>query len=168
MPLIEKLRSDKWAGFALQELNIANGVFLNALRDVPGASEGFICDESGEILGAYVADEWNKIQAAELGAHLAQLLAAFHARDKKSLELELRGERGGIFMRDLGNAFAFVLCAPPVDWALLRMSVNVAAPTYEANAAVQSALQRAAQRHTQVDATDENNTPASGAWARFP
>ncbi|MBI5305798.1 MAG: hypothetical protein HY868_26960 [Chloroflexi bacterium] len=132
MPLFEKDHSDVWAGLASQELNIAKDAFLNALRNLVGVTQGFICAEDGAIQDAYVAGEWNKTQAAELSAQLAQLLATFQTQGNQPREIELRCERGGIFVRALGNAFAFVLCEPNLDWAILRMSMNVAAAAYEA------------------------------------
>ncbi len=166
MPLIEKLRSDIWAGFALQELNIGNGVFLNSLRDLPGVPEGFICDEHGEMLGAWVTGDWDKVRAIETGVQIAQALAAFQASGKKPRELEIRFERGGILVRVLGNAFAFIMCAPNVDWAMLRMSINVAAPTYEANTAVQNALQTAIKRRAQ-EISAASGKPAQNTRARI-
>lgn len=168
MPLIEKQRSDIWAGFALQELNIGNGVFLNTLRDLPGVPQGFICDETGEMLGAWVTGDWDKVRAIETGVQIAQALGAWQASGKKPRELEIRFERGGIFVRVIGHAFAFVMCAPSVDWAMLRMSLNVAAPTYETNTAVQNALQAASKRRAQGVDTAGNALSSGNAWARFP
>ncbi len=75
---------------------------------------------------------------------MARLLALLETRGEKAKDIELRFQHGDIYIRDLGNAFEVVLCAPQVNWSLLRMTANVAAASFEKDAELQKSLALAA------------------------
>lgn len=156
--LVEKERSEKWRGFPLRDLNAANRALLQALQNVAGIAQILICDNRGEMLGALINGAFDQKRAHQIGAQIAQMYAALEARGKKSRDLELRLARGNLLARDLGHAFVVVIGAPNVDWALLRMSLNVAAAPYEKNAALQNILREATPARADLVGT----SPASG------
>lgn len=167
MAFIPKERDDVWRGFALRDLNEANGIFMDGVREIRGVQETLIGDRTGDLLGAYVGANWDKPQAAALVAHVARLLGEAEQGRAPAREMEIRSPQGGLFVRGLGNAFAVLVCAPSVDCAMLRMTVNVAATAYEANAILQNHL-RVAREAQATGARAPDEADDSNMWAKFP
>ncbi len=160
--LIEKTPSEKWRGFALRDLNQANRALFQAVQSVVGVQDLYLCDNHGQVLGALVATPFDAERSNQLGLQFAHLFAVGHAHGKKTRDLELRLARGNVLARDLGNAFIVVVCAPQVDWSLLRMALNVAAAPYEKNGELQDNLRAAAPARTEVLAVAATEpTPAA-------
>ncbi|MCI0477805.1 MAG: hypothetical protein L0Y55_16300 [Anaerolineales bacterium] len=167
MAFIPKERNKVWRGFALRDLNEANGIFLDAAHEIRGVQETLIGDRTGELLGAYVGANWDKPKASALVAQVARLLHEAEQGRAPAREVEARSPQGGLFVRGLGNAFAVFICAPTVDWAMMRMTVNVAATPYETNPLLQNYLNAA--RETQMTGRREpDETDDSNMWAKFP
>jgi len=167
MAFIPKERDEIWRGFALRDLNEANGIFLDGVHEIRGVQETYIGDRAGDLLAAYVGAHWDKPQATALVAQIARVLGEAEQDRAPAREMEIRAAHGGWFVRGLGNAFAVFVCAPIVDWALLRMTVNVAAAAYESNAAVQNHL-RVARDMQATGARAPDEADDSNMWAKFP
>lgn len=165
MAFIPKERSDIWHGFPLRDLNDATRIFLEAVHQVPGVQEAFVSDRAGDLLGAYVGASWDKDKTSAIAIQVAQLLVEGE-RGRAAREMEIRLAQGGLFVRGLGNAFALIVCAPNVDWAMLRMTLNVAATAYETNIPLQNLIQAA--RETRPGESISRSDDDSNMWAKFP
>ncbi len=153
-----------WSGPALARLNQQTSALLKQIEENPGVSGAFICDNHGSLLAARFSNMPERTALQQAGRWLAQILAAIESRGGRVKEVELRYDDAGFLVRDLGNAFEAVQCVPTVNWALLRMALNVSAPAFEKDAELQKGLSRVAP--TRADTLELEPDPAVQRWIR--
>ncbi len=133
-----------WNGARLSRLNQSTASLLREIQATAGVRAACVFDNVGALLAANSNEDWADGFLARLGEEMARLLALLETRGEKAKDIELRFQHGDIYIRDLGNAFEVVLCAPQVNWSLLRMTANVAAASFEKDAELQKSLALAA------------------------
>ncbi len=133
-----------WSGARLNRLNQSTASLLREMQSTAGVRAACVFDNQGALLAANSNEDWAEGLFARLGEEMARLLALLAAPVDKAKDIELRFQHGDIYVRDLGNAFEVVLCAPQVNWSLLRMTTNVAAAPFEKDAELQKSLAAAA------------------------
>ncbi len=153
MATVVALQPNKtWNGARLNRLNQSTAALLREIQTTAGVRAACVFDNQGALLAANSNEDWAEGFLVRLGEEMARLLALLAAPVENAKDLELRFEHGDIYVRDLGNAFEVVLCAPQVNWSLLRMTANVAAAPFEKDAELQKSLAQAAppRRHTEA------------------
>jgi hypothetical protein len=153
-----------WSGPALARLNQQTGALLKQIQDNPGVSGALICDNHGSLLAARFSNSLERSALEQAGQWVAQILAALELRWGRIKEAELAYDNAGLLVRDLGNAFEIVRCAPGVNWALLRMALNVLAAPFEKDAELQKSLSRIAQNRADTLAAETD--PEAQRWIR--
>ncbi len=165
MPTIIAQEPNKvWNGPALARLNQQTSALLTQIEGNPGVSGVFVCDNHGSLLAARITRTTERSKLDLAGRCLAQILAAVETRSGRVKEVELRYDAAGILVRDLGNAFEAVECAPTVNWALLRMALNVSAPPFEKDGELQKSLARIAP--TRADTLEAEPDQDARRWIR--
>lgn len=165
MPIVITQEANKvWSGPALTRLNQETGALLKQIEENPGVSVAFVFDNHGSLLAARCKSTPERHALEQAGRYLAQILAAVESRGGKVRELELHFDNADLMVRDLGNAFEVVECVPTVNWALLRMALNVSAPPFEKDAELQRSLARIAPTRA-VTLFDEQD-PEAQRWIR--
>jgi predicted regulator of Ras-like GTPase activity (Roadblock/LC7/MglB family) len=139
-----------WNGARLSRLNQSTAALLHETQATAGVRAVCVFDNRGALLAAHSNEDWADGFLARLGEQMARLLALLEARPDQAKDIELRFEHGDIYVRDLGNAFEVVLCAPQVNWSLLRMTANVAAAPFEKDTELQKSLALAAPSRGQT------------------
>lgn len=142
--LVRHEQSIHWRGADLARLNSRAAAVTGQIISVPGVLACLVYDNSGERLGASLNDEYDLEEWRNAGTILAQLLAAAGTAGAGVREMEFRSAGRALYVRSLGNAFCAALCTIDVNWAMLRMSVNVAASPFESDGDLQRALMLAA------------------------
>jgi hypothetical protein len=153
-----------WSGPALARLNQQTGALLKQIEENPGVSGAFVCDNHGSLLAARFSSTPERNALEQAGQWLAQILGALESRGGRVKEVELRYGNAGFLVRDLGNAFEVVECVPTVNWALVRMALNVSVPPFERDAELQKSLSRIAPNRADV-LEDEPDSHAQ-RWIR--
>ncbi len=175
--LIAQEISSVWSGARLKLLNEQMAALLNQIHPIAGVREAVLYNNHGWMLGAVVADPPADRQSRDLqrdpagprgaapsgaedtlekarynqaGQYLAQVFAAFEQGKGRPKEIEMRFTRKELLARDLGNAFVAIGCAPEVDWAMLRLTLNVAAARFEKDTALQENLRQVAASRLDV------------------
>jgi hypothetical protein len=126
--LMKQEPSSVWSGFA-------------EIEKVAGVQTIFVCDNHGKIVGAWSTGTFDRGLYDVVGASLAQTFAALQARGECK-DLEYRFEHKILFARDMGNAFVVILMAPETSLSMLRMTLNVAMATFEANVDLQNSFKQ--------------------------
>ncbi len=143
MTTVTQEASAIWSGSALARLNQQTTALLKELEQTQGIRDAFVFDYRGRLLGGYLTEEFDRGNINRAGLYVAQILAALETRDGKPKEIELKFDRSRLCVRDLGGAFVVVVCAPNINWSLLKMAMNVAAAPFESNADLQKSLRSA-------------------------
>ncbi len=165
MPMVITQPADKaWNGPTLARLNQQTGALLKQIEENPGVSGAFVCDNHGSLLAARFSGAPERGALEQGGRWVAQILAAVELRGGRVKEVELRCENGGFLVHDLGNAFEVVECVPTVNWAFLRMTLNVSTPPFEKDTELQNDLQRVAP--TRADMLVDEPDPEAQRWIR--
>lgn len=133
-----------WNGARLTRLNQSTALLLRDVQSTTGVRAACVFDYQGALLAANSNEDWAESFLARLGEEISRLLVLQEAGGDKAKDVELRFRHGDIYIRDLGYAFEVVLCAPQVNWSLLRMTVNVAAAQFEKDTELQKSLALAA------------------------
>jgi hypothetical protein len=113
---------------------------LKEFQAIAGILHVFVCDNAGTILGSLSTVEAAPGTLARASTHLNQSLIAFQKMSGKPREMETRFDRGTLIVREMGNAVLGVVCASTVDRAMLRLTLDVAATTFEQDANAQRML----------------------------
>jgi hypothetical protein len=142
--LIRQEQSIYWRGADLARLNSRAATLMGQILLVPGVLATIVYDNNGERLGAYLNEEFVVEEWQKAGLVLAQMLAVVGAGGAGAREMELRSAGRCLYVRSLGNAFSATLCRIDVNWAMLRMTVNVAASSFESDGELQGTLMLAA------------------------
>lgn len=108
-----------------------------------GVQSACIYDNHGALLGSLQAGTGDRRLFDHMGLALSQCFGALHARCA-CRDLEVLFERKAVVARDLGNALLAVVCSVDSNLPLLRMTLNVAAHPFEADAELQRGLKQAA------------------------
>lgn len=157
--LIAQEISSVWSGARLKLLNEQTAALLNQIHPLAGVQEAVLYNNHGWMLGAVVAGpatpsgaegSLEKALYNQAGQYLAQVFAAFEQGRGRPKEIEMRFTRKELLARDLGNAFVAIRCAPGVDWAMLRLALNVAAARFEKDNALQESLRQVAASRLDV------------------
>lgn len=168
MPFVIVQEANKvWSGAPLARLNQQTGALLKHVEDTPGVSGAFVCDNHGALLAARLdatMEQETRASLEQAGRWLAQILAAAELRGGRVKELELRYQQAGFLVRDLGNAFEVIKCITTVNWALLRMALNVSAVPFEKDAELQKSLSKIAPART--DTLQDEPDPDAQRWIR--
>ncbi len=141
--LIKQELSAAWNGFRLIRLNEQCAALLAEIEKVAGVQTIFVCDNYGKVVGAWSTETFDRGLHNAIGARLAQTFAALQARGACK-DLEYRFEQKILFARDMGNAFVVILMTPETSLPMLRMTLNVATTTFEADADLQNSLKQVA------------------------
>ncbi len=142
--LIAQEISSVWSGARLKLLNEQMAALLNQIHPIAGVQEAVLYNNHGEVLGTIAEGHLEKALYNQAGQYLAQVFAAFEQGKGRPKEIEMRFTRKELLARDLGNAFVAIGCAPEVDWAMLRLTLNVAAARFEKDTALQENLRQVA------------------------
>ncbi len=156
-----------WSGAPLARLNQQTGALLKHVETDPNISGAFVYDNHGSLLAARLDSTMGQETRETLeraGRWLAQMMAAAESRGGRVKEVELRYEQAGFLVRDLGNAFEVIKCITTVNWALLRMALNVSAVSFEKDAELQKSLSKIAPART--DALEDEPDPDAQRWIR--
>lgn len=148
--LVRQGQSYDWRGADLARLNSRAAALTGQILLVPGVLASIVYDNNGERLGASLNDEYNLDEWRNAGLVLAQMLAASEIAAAGMREMELHSAGRDLYVRSLGNAFCATLCRIDVNWAMLRMTVNVAASPFETDGELQRALMLAAPSLTET------------------
>ncbi len=136
-----------WSGVRRVLLNQRCRQTFDELAQVRGVQGACVCDNHGAVIGMLLAGALDRRLFEQIGLALSQCLAAIHARSAVT-DIELQYERKVVVAHDLGNALLVVVCNADVNLPLLRMTLNVAASPFEADAELQRALKQAALSRT--------------------
>lgn len=131
-------------GRALSQLNNRADALLTRLNAIPGVVGTFVCDNYGIRLRGYVDESIHPDDWVGFGKKIANMLGALDTYGIKARDLELSFSCYDLHVRNLGNAFATIVCRRDVDWAILRMTTNVAASPIENDKGLQGELMVAA------------------------
>ncbi len=142
--LITQQPSKTWSGARLNRLNQQTALLLRETQAAAGVRAVCILDNGGALLAAGSSEDLQASVLTRMATEMSHVLAVLQGHGEKSKDVELRFQRGGIYMRNLGNAVELILCAPQVNWSLLRMTVNVAASAFEKDIELQNNLGAAA------------------------
>jgi predicted regulator of Ras-like GTPase activity (Roadblock/LC7/MglB family) len=132
-----------WSGVRLVLLNQQCRKMLQELAQVRGVQGACVCDNHGAVLGMLLAGGSDRRPSEQLARALCQCLVALDAQSAVK-ELEFHYERRLVVARDLGQALLIVWCGVDVNLPLLRMTLDVAASPFEADAELQRGLKHAA------------------------
>lgn len=135
--------SSAWSGARLKRLNEQTAALLNQIHSIAGVQEAVVYNNHGWMLGAIAEERLERALYNQAGQYLAQVFAAFERRGHPK-DIEVHFKRKALLARDLGQAFVAIGCAPGVDWAMLRLAVNVAAAGFERDNALQESLRQVA------------------------
>ncbi len=133
-----------WNGARLNRLNQSTASMLREIQTMAGVRMVCVFDNQGTLLAAGSNEDWAEGTMAKLGEEMGRLLALLETRGDRAKDIELRFHHGDMYIRDLGNAFEVLMCAPRINWSLLRMTANVAAAPFEKDAELQKSLALAA------------------------
>ncbi len=136
--------SKVWSGQRLNRLNQQTAALLREMRGAAGVRAACVFDNQGALLAANSNEDLQESLLSQLGTLAVRLRTLVQAKSENPKDIELRFERGDVYVRDLGNAIQVVLCGPHVNWSLLRMTANVAAAPFERDAELQKSLSQAA------------------------
>ncbi len=136
--------SKMWSGQRLNRLNQQTAALLREMRTAAGVRAACVFDNQGALLAANSNEDIRESLLSELGLQMARLRTLVQAKSENAKDIELRFERGDVYVRDMGNAIQVVLCEPQVNWSLLRMTANVAAAPFEKDSELQKNLSQAA------------------------
>lgn len=153
-----------WKGSWLTRLIQQTTALLKEMQATPGVRSAFVCDNYGRPLGALTSESPDKGMLERAGLSAAQIFAALD-KPARPKELEIRFEHTVVLLRDLGNAFQVVLCAPTANLAMLRMALNVAAAPFEKALDLQVALKTAAEARADT-LTDKHLDAQALQWAQ--
>jgi hypothetical protein len=158
---ILKEPSAVWSGARLRRLNQQISAILIQMETQPGIQSAFVCDNHGELLGARGSAALERTAFDRMGCQVAQIFAAFEVCGKGCREIEFCYKRWIVLARDLGNAFLVIVGAPDIDWGLLRIAINVAAPPFQKDNELQISLRQAAS--SRIEMLEEKFLDAA-AW----
>ena len=151
-----------WSGAPLNRLNQQCAGWLNEMLKTPGVRNACLCNNQGNVLGALVSDAYDRGDLRRVGQFIAQIFGALEINAAgKPREIELHFERVKVVVRDLGDAFGFVILVLNTNDSMVRMAINVASAAFEANAELQRSLR------TVGSSRRESLTPSSmaeGSW----
>jgi hypothetical protein len=123
---------------SLVEKQINN--FIEETWRVTGVRHVVVCDRHGISLGAHSELLEDSVLLDRVGILILQILGTIDKRSSKSIDVEAQFEHGAIVVRDLGNAFAVIVCSPKINWSLLRIALNVSVTKFTQDAQLQKAL----------------------------
>jgi hypothetical protein len=141
--LVKQELSSSWSGFRLIHLNEQCAALFAEIEKVAGVQTIFVCDNHGKVVGAWSVGAFDRGLYNIIGTSLAQTFAALQARGGCK-DLEYRFEQKILFARDMGNAFVVILLTPGTSLSLLRITLNVAAATFEADVDLQNSFKQVA------------------------
>ncbi len=145
MPILLELEPlVKLPGVSLARFNSRADAFLKQIQSTPGVVGSFIYANNGRRLRGYADETMDLERWGGVGMKLAQMLGALETCGFAARDLELTCEQSSVYVRNLGGAFGVVVCKPSVNWATVRMTINVAAIAFENDKDLQSKLTSAA------------------------
>ncbi len=153
-----------WSGASLARFNQQADALLTQIEANPGISGAFLCSNHGAVLAARLARTRERETLEAEGRWLAAILAAAEIRSGRVKEIELRCTQAGFLVRDLGNAFGVIMCAPGANWALLRMALNITAPPFQRDVELQKNLSKTAP--ARADALKDEPDLDAQRWIR--
>jgi len=110
---------------------------LNAIAGVTGS---FVCDNSGRVIASSFTDDVDMTSIRDVAREVVQTSAVLSEVQESAGELDLQYARSRLVVRDLDDRLLVVVCGHEVDIAMLRMTLNVAAPQLRDDAELGSRL----------------------------
>ena len=134
----ESLQS--WEQARLANFAEKSKLLFKQVQEIEGVQNAFVVDQRGMALSALGEKnlDWNFYDLA--GRLVTDMFDPTDKRGRRANEIEFRFKRRGLYARNLGNAFAIIICAPNTNWSLLRMGLNVVAASIEQDADLQKSL----------------------------